>query len=355
MGTFCVNNVSIDSIGTIIGDQHITNEFFIEKFGKKTVETITNATGILARDHFSCGSPSEVVAELIREIFKSSPLKLSDMKFLIVVSQLSEFTIPGTSHLVHQKLNLSAQTFCLDINLGCSGYVFGLAQASTLISTIADGFGVVICGDILSKAIDRNDRGTAMLFGDAFSATVVKYDKKSSPIYFALRSDGSGFNDLTIGSNFFTSEPYRDHTLKMNGLGVFQFALSQVPDLIKELGDFCRLPAAKHDHVFFHQPNQIILNHLIRRLNLAKEKAPFDFDQSGNASGASIPLVITRHVNRQNKNSYSGRALLSGFGSGLSLAAASIDMSDVKMHSPIRWSPLNGNTEQQVSLGLKEL
>jgi len=237
----------------------------------------------------------------------------SNINVLLVVTQTFEGILPGVSHYLHRNLDLGEETIALDINLGCSGYVYGLWVMSSLLRNFKNGKGLLVVGDTISKFVDKNDSSTSMLFGDAGTATLVEgVDGANS--HFVLGSDGKGVESLSVPIN--SSEPF----LTMSGSDVFNFTIKQVPKMLKNLNEL----KPQVDYYFFHQANKFMIDHLAKKAKLCPQKVPYSLERFGNTSGASIPLTICSAF-EEGKPTF-GRCMLLGFGVGLSWAGTVIEI-----------------------------
>jgi len=261
-----------------------------------------------------------------------SPKEISG---LIFVSQTPDYILPATSHVLHSRLGLPASCYAFDINLGCSGYVYGLWVASSLIQTVP-GKTLLLVGDTITRATSPQDRAVALLFGDAGTATALVSDRAAPPMYFEMGADGSGASDLIIPAGGFR-RPHdelsgirtereggnirSDEDLFMDGPEIFVFTLRRVPGLVAAVlrNAGCKLDDI--DAVVFHQANRFMLEHLAARIKVPAEKFVLALDDFGNTSSASIPLVITTKL-REAVQTSSRRLLLAGFGVGFSWAGA---------------------------------
>jgi len=234
---------------------------------------------------------------------------------LILVTQSADFVIPSTACALQARMGLGA---CLsfDINLGCSGYAYGLWTASSLLKTlkVADSSGapraaraLVLAGDVSTSKLLPGDRSTIPLFGDAGSATALELDAGAGEMFGVFGTDGTGAAHILIEAGALKmpllppSEPhdaetfdrlYRASRLHLNGAEVFNFTLKNVPPLVKAIFATASTDAEQIDYVLFHQANVFMLNHLRKKSGLPEDKVPIAMETYGNTSSASIPLTI---------------------------------------------------------------
>lgn len=264
-----------------------------------------------------------------------------EIGLLIFVSQSPDYFLPATSIVLQARLGLSSNTAAFDINLGCSGYVYGLSVAASMMATGAFTKALVLAGDISSVGITPRDKSTWPLFGDAGTATALEYDETSKS-YFTLHSDGKGKDAIIIpdgglrspvNENSFTEtevEPgivRHRRNLWLNGLDVFNFSIREVPPNITALMNFAGVTPEEIDYFIFHQANKLMIETIRKKLKLPPEKVPYSLDDFGNTSSASIPLTIAARL--ADASQHPRKWILSGFGVGLSWASACIDTTKI--------------------------
>jgi 3-oxoacyl-[acyl-carrier-protein] synthase-3 len=219
---------------------------------------------------------------------------------LIMVTQSPDYFLPSTSCVLHKELGLTDECAAFDVGLGCSGYPYGLWLASMMINNGGIQRALVMHGETPSRFADKSDRSVSLLFGDTGSATALEagdpegYDEW----FFKLHTDGTGYDDMIIeGGGFrnrFCDDP-RKYSVRMNGANIFNFTIKRVPALIKDTHALSKTKIEDIDYYIFHQSNQFIIKHLIKKLKLPDEKVPMTLKEFGNSGGASIPREIINH------------------------------------------------------------
>jgi len=218
-----------------------------------------------------------------------------------------------------------------DVNLGCSGYVYGLWLASQLLAGREGRRALLLVGDTLSRAVSPEDMSTAPIFGDAGAATLIIADNAGEALSVNLGTDGVGAAHLCVPAGGFrqpssdkTRTPYSvdsgvrsDEDLYMDGAEVFSFTLKRVPSMVSEV-----LQDAGWSVGAFipHQANAFMLKHLARKMKLSPHQLVLALDGYGNTSSASIPLAICAKLGRR-LASESLHLVLAGFGVGWSWGA----------------------------------
>lgn len=256
---------------------------------------------------------------------------------LIFVTQSADYVIPATACALQARMGLG-NCLAFDVNLGCSGYPYGLWTAASLLKTltVADrpARALVLCGDISSTRMVPGDRSVIPLFGDAGTATALETDPEAPEMFGVFGTDGSGFEHIIIEAGGLKtsllppSEPhapevvadlFRRSRLHLNGSEVFNFTLKNVPGLVKAIFTTAQSTVDEVDFVLFHQANVFILNHLRKKSGLPEDKVPIAMETFGNTSSASIPLTITAKLSEAFDRPR--ELVLVGFGVGWSWGA----------------------------------
>ena len=312
LGNKIINNIDIVGIVSGLPKQKIINDDFNTKLSRQEIEKLFNATGIHTRYHTKKNEKtSDLCIAAAEHLIKNINWDKKSIDGIIFLTQTPDKKLPGSAFRIQKALGLTDNTFAFDINLGCSAYPYGLWIAGSLMQTGAKRV-LILAGDTISKLINKDDRGTSFLFGDAGSATAIDVSKENK-WEFILGSDGSGYESIKAD--------FKD-SLVMEGSKVFEFALSRIPPLIKRIDND---NFKKHDLYFFHQANKFMLSYLKRKCKIADNSFPININKYGNTSSASIPLLMTDYFQKNliNKNL---RIALIGFGVGFSWAAASLEL-----------------------------
>jgi len=291
---------------------------------------------VSARDE--CASDLAVAAA--NKLFESGVCASEEIDFLVLVTQMPDYFMPTTACLVQNRLGLRTTCGAIDINLGCSGFIYGLAVAKSLVEAAVASTVLLITSDTYTKWINPKDRSTRTLFGDGAAATLVSGVESESDLIgpFVLGSDGRGVKDIVVPAGGFrrpvtpeTSIPREDETgswrseenLFMNGGEVLAFTIRTVPPVIDELLRKSGLTLDDVELVIPHQANKFMLERLRAKLKVPSEKYWIDMKESGNTVSATIPIAIESARN-QGRLKSGDRALVAGFGVGYSWGAAMI-------------------------------
>ncbi|MBK79564.1 MAG: 3-oxoacyl-ACP synthase [Gammaproteobacteria bacterium] len=241
----------------------------------------------------------------------------ADVDALILVTQTPDYHLPTSACLLQSRLNLPQSAMCFDVNLGCSGFIYGLALASSLLESHLRRNVLLVCADTYNKLIDPRDRTTRTVFSDAAAATLIRPAVGLGSVGpFSFGTDGSRFESLAVydGAARSSYEPGSKPRLRMDGAGVFMFTTSTVVNSIRE---FMQQSSVEVDAFVFHQASKLVIDHLTKNLGIPEERTVRNLDRVGNTVSASIPIALKQaHLDGQVRSG--DTLLLAGFGVGLS-------------------------------------
>lgn len=341
-----LHNVSIKAINSWLPCNGFEMKSLNSLYGENEVNNIIKITGVkrvrIADEDMTSSDMCYYAAEALIE---SEKIDKSTIDGLVFVSQTTDYILPATSISLQNRLGLSNDTVCIDIHYGCSGYIYGLFQASLWISSGACKNVLLLSGDTTSKMINSNDKSLRMVFGDCGTATIVCGG--DGIIGFNIQSDGSGANRLIVPAGGFRA-PISDETsviewdedhngrtkndLYMDGMAIFNFAISKVH---KNINSTIELMNWDKDAVGFyalHQANEFMVNYIRKKLKAKEEFAPVNVANYGNTGPATIPLLLSDTCPGDYDLS---KTIMSGFGVGLSWGSAATDLSRTKFYKPI--------------------
>ncbi len=339
------SNIKIAGIAAAVPkNRDIIAEKYGSVFGEEMVAKFSKTTGVTERRV----APEEQTASDLAYAAADALLvrKKTDRSRIgvcIFVTQTPDYRLPATACVLHKRLGLPKDCIVFDVNLGCSGYVYGMQITASLMQTIDAKYGLLLVGDTLSKCIAPADSSSAMLFGDSGSATLLEKKGGVPQILTACRTDGSGFRAIIIPSGAYRNRNAArervlwgdgnmrsDYDFYMNGVDVFTFTVTEVPALINEFMEENEMDKDRIDCYAFHQANCYILKQLAKKAKLDKDKMHISMDRYGNTSVTSIPLTLCDKYGSSeedaDKNIFS-----CGFGVGLSwgIASFSVNPADI--------------------------
>lgn len=319
--------------------ERVDNSGFAGRFGQAAVDEVVKMIGVQSRRRIAPGATT-------RDLCRAAGVHLlaglgwapDSVDAVIFVSQTPDYRLPATACALQADLGIAPGCIAFDVNLGCSGYPYGLWLAQSMVAGGAARRVLLAVGDTISRIVDPQDRATAMLFGDAGTVTAIEADPASGA-YFILGSDGRGAANLIVPEGGFRQHVAGDDarldgrdpaSLYMDGGEIFNFTLRSVPPLVARTIEQAGAGIEDYDAFLFHQANLFMLKHLAKKSKLAPEKVPLNIDRYGNTSSASIPLLMTTDLADSLR---SGRRKLAmfGFGVGYSWASASLDVGPLQI------------------------
>ncbi|WP_067865095.1 ketoacyl-ACP synthase III [Neptuniibacter marinus] len=308
-------SIGLKSIGSYIPAASIDNIKQANKFGE-TEEFIKSKIGAvtLARKD-DREETSDLAVKAIKALDEENEaFSLLAIEALVVVTQNPDGSgLPHTSAIVQNKLGLPTNIAAFDVSLGCSGYVYGLYILKGFMEASGLKNGLLVTVDPYSKIVDPDDRVTALLFGDAATASWLGEDSELNIKTVKYGTDGSGAEHLTSFNG----------RLHMNGRQVFNFAALRVPPQIKSVLSNSNLELSDIDLFCIHQGSNAIVDAISRRFGDSADKFLKDIEHTGNTISSSIPLLLKDQVHDNKVQNI----LISGFGVGLSWASALLSRS----------------------------
>jgi len=293
-------------------------------FGDEEVRKVVGMAGVQQRRVVADGQcASDLCTEAAHALLAALGWAPESIDALIMVTQSPDYFLPSTGCLVHRDLGLADDCAAFDVGLGCSGYPYGLFLASAMIRS-GHRRVILLHGETPSLFPSQEDRATSLLFGDAGSATALSANPGAPASHFQMCTDGSGYDALIIrGGGFRDRQPAieRNRYLFMDGAAIFNFTIQRVPPLIREILDFAQTTPTEVDGFLFHQSNQFIMRHLVKKCGLPPERVPIILAQFGNTGGASVPLAATVSYGQLGER-HGMQLLMLGYGVGLSWAGA---------------------------------
>ncbi|OYW83005.1 MAG: 3-oxoacyl-ACP synthase [Asticcacaulis sp. 32-58-5] len=312
----------------------------------KDRDRLTGSIGVVDRRIAPDGmATSDLCAVAAENLLAELGWAKDSIDVLILVTQCADFVLPSTACTLQTRMGIG-NCLAFDINLGCSGYPYGLWTAASLLKTLTvtgrPARALVLAGDVSSSKLLKGDKATVPLFGDAGSATALEVDDAASAWHGVFGTDGSGAEHIMVKAGAMRrsllppeaphapeeqAALYKEARLHLNGAEVFNFTLKAVPALAKELFDAAGITTDDVDYVVLHQANAFMLNHLRKKMGLPEDKVPIALESYGNTSSASIPLAMASHLSEQLTRPQ--RMVMMGFGVGWSWGAIQLDMAGI--------------------------
>lgn len=330
MATAWIKNVKISALCCAVPTDKLTYEDFYKKLDKDIVNRFVKDTGV--KQKFFSKNRKTITSDLCfaaaEEIFQKQGIDKNSIDAIVFVTQTPDFVSPNTASTLQYRLGLSEDCIAYDVNQGCSGYVYGLYLASTMVSAGGVKRVLLLVGDTQDSTVASTNLND-LLFGDCGSATIV--DFSDEPAYkdgfrFMFQTIGSGFKDIgaIYGLRYaYAGYPQPSEGASMNGLAVFTFSITKVPELLKQFFNKFKTSVDEYSSIFLHQANKTILNLIAKKIKVDPQKVPLSLDKYGNTASATIANVICDYY--ATGGGCEGifkpqKVLLSGFGIGLSIA-----------------------------------
>lgn len=347
-----LNNVAIKAIATYVPKGILEMDSLNDLFGEEKVRVIKNATGV-ERVHVAAENEtaSDECFEAAQLLFEKEGIDKSTIDGLVFVSQTFDYKAPATSVILQGRLGLSQDTVCFDTSFGCSGYINGVFQAATMISSGACKNVLLLAGDTTTKMINKRDRTHRMVFGDCGSATLLTWCEGKS-ISAHICSNGDEHKTVIVPAGGYrmpsseeTRKEFEDESgnvrtlenLNMDGDKVFNFIVHCGQDSIKKMLDYKNWDKDEVDFYALHQATKFTLSYMRKRLKITPEKAPINIMNFGNTGPTTVPLILTDlcHKDSGVDTSKFHRVIMSAYGVGLSWGTVACDLSETNIYKPI--------------------
>lgn len=324
-------------IAGYLPNRTLTNNDLANLYPDWPAEKIYSKTGINER-HIADESEtaSDLAYAAAKKLFSQGVVDVCDVDFIILCTQAPDYLLPTTACLLQDRLGISRGAGAVDINLGCSGFVYGLSLAKGLIESGSAKCILLLTADTYSKYIHPLDKSVRTLFGDGATASIIALDESIGAAIgpFVFGTDGSGGKNLIVEAGGFrrprSDESARECTdlsgntrsandLYMDGADVLTFSLQEVPKAIDVLLKKIESSKEEIDYFVLHQANKFMLEALRKKLGVPSEKLPILMENCGNTVSSTIPLALIA-MRESGKLKAGEKVVLAGFGVGYSWA-----------------------------------
>lgn len=324
-----LRNIAVRGIACAVPKTIVKTSDSNELFGEESVSKFVKMTGVEQR-HIASEkqTASDLAFVAAQGLINHLKWDIDSIDGLIFVTQSPDYTAPATACVLHGRLGLKKNCVAFDVNLGCSGFVYGVYIAGSIMQTGDTKRVLFLGGDTSTKGISPLDKSAAMLFGDSGFATALEYDATSSIPYW-YHTDGTGYKAIIsptgacrnpkgsrerreFGEGIIRS----DYDLYMNGAEVFDFTITEVPAMLKDFMAEHNIADSDYDLFAPHQANVFMLKHIAKKAKISLDKLGVSMDRYGNTSVTSIPLTICDAYGGKEKGNK--KILAPGFGIGLS-------------------------------------
>ncbi len=328
----------ISKLSYYLPEKILTNYELKKEFSSFDILKIENKIGIKERhivreDETALDIAFNACKRVLQNIAKSQ------IDFLLFCTQSPDYLLPTSACILQNRLGLNTSIGALDFNLGCSGYIYGLALAKGLIKAEIARNVLLVTAETYTKHIYHKDKSNRLIFGDGAAATIISSEDKEYILNFVLGSDGRGMNNLIIPNGGLRRKYDPDvkeiadgagnvttaNHLYMNGSEIFNFALEKVPIAVEQCLKENKMSLSDVDYVIFHQANKYMLDYLRKKINIPDTKFYVNMEKVGNTVSATIPIALADCIER-NIIQRGSKVLLVGFGVGYSWAATIIEL-----------------------------
>ena len=327
----------IKQVAYCLPDTVVSNEAIVEEFPEWSVEKIIEKVGVKQRHVAAKGETASDLAEkAANKLFDEGNIDRNIIDFVILCTQSPDYFMPSTACVLQDRLGLRKDIGAFDFNLGCSGYVYGLAIAK---GPIAGGMAenvLLLTSETYNKYLHPRDKGNRTIFGDAATATLVSTEGIAEIGDFELGTDGGGANNLIVKSGASrmperqndlaydkNGNPVSSDFLYMNGAQIFVFTQRMVPKVIGDVLAKNQLEREDIDLFVLHQANRYMLDFLRKKMAIPEDRFYVYMENVGNTVSNTIPICL---VEAQKENRLKGNVLLCGFGVGYSWGAVVLKM-----------------------------
>lgn len=322
-----MNNVGIVGIGAYVPSLAVTNDD-ISKLVETNDEWIVKRTGISERRISEGEDTSDMATKASLLALERAHVDPKDLDLIIVATISPDMFIPSVACLVQSKIGAD-DAACFDINVACSGFVYAMEIAQSMMKSMNYKNALIVGSETLSKVINWEDRSTCILFGDGAGAAVLKTTEKQGIIKSYLKSQGKKGQVLTIGAADFKTPFVNEYVEKnrhveMNGGEVLRFAVSAISDGVNKILEETGISIDEVKYIVPHQANIRIIQSAAKKLHVSLEKIYVNLDRYGNTSSASVPIALNE-MYEKGMIEKGDKIILVAFGGGLTYASTIIE------------------------------
>jgi 3-oxoacyl-[acyl-carrier-protein] synthase III len=328
MSTTASRYSRIAGTGSYLPPNRLSNEQLVARLAADGIESsdswIVERTGIRAR-HFAADdmASSDLAVHAARQALAAANCQATDIDLIIVATSTPDMVFPSTACLVQRKLGAPGGA-AFDVQAVCSGFVYGLAVADSMIRTGMAHKALVIGAEVFSRILDFKDRTTCVLFGDGAGAVVLEASDTPGIVASELHADGRHVEILCTPGTVSGGAILGDPLLKMDGPAVFKLAVGVLEDVARSVLAKAGRSESDIDWLIPHQANIRIMQSTAKKLKLSMDKVVVTVDEHGNTSAASVPLALDVAV-RSGKVKRGDTVMLEGVGGGFTWGAVLLD------------------------------
>ena len=331
-------NSKIKKIEYYLPENILTNNQLEKEFTGWSAEKIEMKTGIKERHIVK---ENETVFDLGFEAAKKGLTNYDKEKidFVLFCTQSTEYYLPSSACILQDKLGLRTDIGAFDYNLGCSGFIYGLAMAKSFIQSGFANNILLITSETYTKHIHAKDKSNRTIFGDGAAATIIEESEKNGIFEFSLGTNGSGYKNLIVPNGGLrkrydcNAQEIDDgsgsirtaNNLYMNGPEIFNFTIDVVPKVVSNVLERNNTTLDEIDYVVFHQANKYMIEYLRKKLKIAKDKFYINILHTGNTVSATSPIALRDCLDNKIIKK-DDKVLVVGFGVGYSWGGTIIEI-----------------------------
>lgn len=352
MSKLTIHNVRIKGLAACVPSM-IEHNIDLPIFSTiQEAQKVIASTGI--ESHRAVGegvTASDLTIEAVLRLLDDVGWQSADVDCLFYVCTSRDFIAPQTACILQDRLGLRNDCFVMDLPLGCSGWIYGMSVAGSMMSHGTFKKGLLIAAETNTKNRSKQDRTVRPLFGDAATATALEFDALAKPMDFMFGVDGGGYQAVWAkhgGMRYPTTEEAvldrqiepgiirKGTDMVVNGMDVFAFAIKRPPMALKEMIEEFDIDIDKVDYLLLHQANKFIDEKIRKSLKFPAEKVPYCLEEYGNVTSASIPLTMVSRLSAPLQN-HQCNILACGFGVGLAWATMRFYTNDLIISSIVEF------------------
>jgi 3-oxoacyl-[acyl-carrier-protein] synthase III len=300
----------IQAISYFLPEKVITNEQIVQEFPNWTIEKINSKIGIKERHVVAEDeTATDMAVKAAEKLFEEHSIDRSTIDYIILVTQSSDYQLPTSACLIQERLGLPTSIGAIDVNLGCSGFIFGASIAKGLICGEMATRVLLLTSETYSKYIHRRDKGNRTIFGDAAAATLIGKEGIAEICNFSFGTDGRGAENLIVKTggarhrtplsdleyDEYDNVKSSDH-LFMDGSAILNYTLDYFPPLAVDTLRKNNLEQDDIDLFVFHQANKYIMTLLRKKLRIPEDKYYCFYENIGNTVSSTIPIAMKEAI-----------------------------------------------------------
>lgn len=311
----------ITGVGSYLPDRVVTNDDLVAQGVDTSDEWVATRTGIRSRHFAEAGQTSSDLAfHAANRALAQAGIEAGDLDLIIVATSTPDFIFPSTACLLQGRLGNKGAT-AFDLQAVCCGFVYALGVAEKFIRSGSHKRALVVGAEVFSRILDWKDRTTCVLFGDGAGAVVVEASETPGILATTMHADGSMAGMLSVPGQVSGGQVIGDPFLRMDGQGVFKFAVRILADVSGETCAAAGVAPETVDWLVPHQANIRIIESTAKKMGLPMERVIVTVDHHGNTSAASVPLALDEAM-RSGRIQPGQKVLLEGVGGGFTWGAA---------------------------------